>query len=134
MVPFEALRIDLHSDPENELVGFRLHHRDHLARRHDIALVDEELRDAARELRVGFEPTIAHSRCGAVAAFDDADARPTADEQYQTMSVTRSLRRCGYGACSMTASARRPDRRFAFSARTSKMRWGCVAMPGLFKT
>src|ERR1700747_2616739 len=56
-----------------------------LGPRHDIALVDGELRDAARELRVGFEPTIAHTRCRAAAAFDDAtpDARPAADEQYQ---------------------------------------------------
>ena len=41
-----------------------IHHRDHLARPHDVAFVDEELRDAAGELcvdvnRVGFEPTIA---------------------------------------------------------------------------
>jgi hypothetical protein len=32
LVPFEALRSDPHPDPEHELVGFHLDHRDHLAR------------------------------------------------------------------------------------------------------
>jgi hypothetical protein len=95
-----------------EIAG--IHHRDHLARLDDVALVDKELGDAAGELGVdidliGFEPPVARGEAGRQAQLMLLPPEPSTPAAATSSSMARSASR-GFrrlsgrvGACSMTA-------------------------------